>query len=224
MAKHRASTPHQVTPNQGAVRNIHSVIAPRTESGLERIIFFSDAVIAIAITLLALEIRLPEEAIAPSELTAQLLALIPRYLTYFISFFVIGLFWMSHHHMFEYIQTYDRGLIWINLIFLSLVAFIPFPTSVLGRFPGELSSVVLYAGVLVCLSLTRVWLWWYVYYRAHLTRPDTNPRAGRIELRRALWTGSVFGLSLLAAFWNPNWARYLWILLFPISLLTRPTT
>ena len=222
MAKRRVSTPQHVSPNKRAVRNIHSVIAPRTESGLERIIFFSDAVIAIAITLLALEIRLPEEAFPPSELAAQLLALTPRYVIFFISFFVIGLFWMSHHRMFEYVRSYDHGLIWINLIFLFLVAFIPFPTSVLGRFPAQLSSVVLYAGVLVCLSLTRVWMWWYVYYRAHLTRPDTSPRAGSVELRRAIGTGGVFGLSIIVAFWNPNWAMGLWLLLVPVSILTRP--
>ncbi|MEJ2710994.1 MAG: TMEM175 family protein [Anaerolineales bacterium] len=205
-----------------ADRYIRASLTPRTEKGLERIVFFSDAVIAIAITLLAIEIRLPDEAIAPSELTAALLSLIPRYLSFFISFFVIGLFWMSHHRMFEYIHTYNQGLIWINLIFLFLVAFIPFPTALIGRFPAEFSSVVFYAAVLVCLSLVRVWLWWYVYYRAHLIRPNTNPRAGRYELTRALLTAGVFGISILIAFWNPGWAMNFWILLLPIAILTRP--
>jgi uncharacterized membrane protein len=112
-----------------ADRYIRASLTPRTEKGLERIVFFSDAVIAIAITLLAIEIRLPDEAIAPSELTAALLSLIPRYLSFFISFFVIGLFWMSHHRMFEYLHTYDRGLIWINLILLLPIAILTRPPS-----------------------------------------------------------------------------------------------
>lgn len=211
----QGSTRHRTGSKAGAE------IIPRTELGLERIIFFSDAVMAIAITLLAIEIRVPEEAIASSDLIPALLASIPRILSFVISFFVIGVFWMSHHRMFEYIETYDRGLIWINLIFLFLIAFMPFPTAVLGRFPAELPSVVFYAGVIVCLSLVRIWLWWHVYYRAHLIRPGTHPRAGRFELTRGFWTAAVFGISILIAFWNPNWAMNFWILLFPIALLTR---
>lgn len=185
MPKRKPVNPQQLTKNHPAAVRSRTSITPHTEMGLERIVFFSDAVIAIAITLLALEIRLPEEAIAPSELTARLLELYPSYLTFFISFFVIGMFWMSHHRMFEYIHSYDRGLIWINLVFLFLVAFIPFPTSVLGRFPAEVASVIFYAAVLICLSLARVWLWWYVYYRAHLIHPSTDPprRAPRIGAR-----------------------------------------
>jgi uncharacterized membrane protein len=221
LAKHRAGHPEQGTANRRADKRTHTGITPRTELGLERIVFFSDAVMAIAITLLALEIRLPDEAIAPSDLTASLLALTPRYLSFFISFFVIGLFWMSHHRMFEYIHTYNRGLIWINLVFLFLVAFIPLPTAVLGRFPAQLVSVVFYAAVVVCLSLARMWFWWYVYYRAHLIRPDTDPRAGRFELTRSLWAGGVFGISILIAFWNPAWAMNFWLLLLPIAILTR---
>lgn len=124
--------------------------------------------------------------------------------------------------MFEYIRTYDRGLIWINLIFLFLVAFISFPTALIGRFPAEIPSVVFYAAVLVCLSLVRVWLWWYVYYQAHLIHAGTNPRAGRYELTRASWTAGVFGISILIAFWNPGWAMNLRILLLPIAIFTRP--
>jgi uncharacterized membrane protein len=221
MAKRRSTSPEHGKAGRRTSTSISTGIAPRTESGLERIIFFSDAVIAIAITLLALEIRLPDEAIAPSELASRLLALNPSYMTFFISFFVIGMFWMSHHRMFEYVHTYDRGLIWINLIFLFLVAFIPFPTAVLGRFPAELASVVLYAAVLVCLSLIRVWLWWYVYYQAHLVHPNTDPRAGRFELARSLATGGVFAFSILVAFSSPVWAMYSWLLLLPIGILTR---
>lgn len=126
--------------------------------------------------------------------------------------------------MFEYVHTYNHSLILINLIYLFLVAFIPFPTAVLGRFPAELPSVAFYAAVLVCLSLVRVWQWWYVYYRAHLIHPDTDPRAGRYELSRGLWTAGIFGVSILIAFQNPGLAMNFWILLLPIAILTRPSS
>ena len=221
MTKHKTNTHAQVSSNHLVNPPVLTDFVARTQTGLEQIAFFSDAVIAIAITLLALEIRLPDQAISLSNLAAVLLALTPRYLSFFISFFVIGLFWMSHHRVFEYIHTYDSGLIWINLVFLFLVAFVPFPTTVLGRFPAELPAVVLYAVVMVSLSLVRIWFWWYVYYRAKLVRPETDPRSGRYEFSRALWTAGNFGISIVIAFWSPGWAMGFWFLLLPITILIR---
>ena len=221
MPKHGVSSSEHDKPNRRADEHGSTDITPHSELGLERIAFFSDAVIAIAITLLALEVRLPDQVSAASELTAWLVTLIPRFVSFFISFFVIGMFWMSHHRMFEYLRTYDRVLIWINLIFLFLVAFTPFPTSVLGRFPAQFLSVVLYSSVVICLSLVRLWLWWYVYYRAHLVRPDADPRAGRFEMTRSLWAGGIFGISILIAFWSPAWAMNFWFFLVPLYIFTR---
>ena len=85
--------------------------------GLERMIFFSDAVFAIVITLLVLpltaEIDLPEGG---QDLTAHVWAQWPRVLSFLVSFLVIGQFWIAHHHMFEFIRGYDQGLLWLNLI------------------------------------------------------------------------------------------------------------
>jgi uncharacterized membrane protein len=196
-------------------------IAPHTELGFERIVFFSDAVTAIAITLLALEIRLPEGNLPASELVTALVGLLGRYVSFFISFFVIGLFWLSHHRMFEYIHTYDRTLLLLNLVYLFLVAFIPFPTAVLGRYPLEFASVVFYAGVVILLALVRIIFWWYIFYQAHLVSPETDPRVGWIELIPALITMSVFGVSIVIAFWEPKWAINFWIVIIPIRIFTR---
>ena len=196
-------------------------VAPHTELGFERIVFFSDAVTAIAITLLALEIRLPDVDLPASELVTALVGLMGRYVSFFISFFVIGLFWLSHHRMFEYIQTYDRTLLWLNLIYLFLIAFIPFPTAVLGRYPLEFASVVFYAGVVILLALVRIIFWWYIFYRAHLVGPETDPRVGWIEFFPALITMAVFGISIVIAFWDPKWAINLWIAIIPIRIFTR---
>ncbi len=95
-----------------------TVEADREEIGFERMVFFSDAVIAIAITLLALEIRLPDIPLTAAQLPTTLLEETPRFIAYFISFFVIGIFWLGHHRMFTYIRHYNVGLIWINLVFL----------------------------------------------------------------------------------------------------------
>jgi uncharacterized membrane protein len=97
---------------------------------LDRIVFFSDAVFAIAITLLVLNIEVPDipQGRVAQELPGQLLALWPKYFSYVISFLVILGFWMSHHGIFSHVKDYDKGLMWMNSLFLMCVAFLPFPS------------------------------------------------------------------------------------------------
>ena len=91
---------------------------------MHRIVNFSDAVFAIAITLLIPDIRVPEipEDLVAEELPAQLLALWPKYFGYVLGFVVINSFWNIHHSIFSAIRGYDRGLIWLNSLFLMFVA------------------------------------------------------------------------------------------------------
>ena len=110
--------------------------------GLERLLFFSDAVFAIAITLLALEIRLPslEGSLTNDQLFQDLLAIWPKYFSYALSFLVIGAFWMGHHRKFRFILRYDTNLILLNIFLLMGVAFIPFPTTVIGENENRTAS------------------------------------------------------------------------------------
>ena len=87
--------------------------------GMERLIFFSDAVFAIAITLLTLEIRLPatDGSLTNAELLQSILAIGPKYIAYIISFLVIGLFWIGHHRKFQLIRKYDGTLMFFKLAF-----------------------------------------------------------------------------------------------------------
>ena len=82
----------------------------------ERVVFFSDTVFAIAITLLALEIRLPEVEV--DALPQAILALLPEIAVYALSFLIVGVYWVSHHRMFQYIVRYDYTLIWLNLFYV----------------------------------------------------------------------------------------------------------
>jgi len=93
-------------------------------------VFFSDAVFAIAITLLVIDIRMPEgAAIADGhDLAAALWSLLPQFLGFLVSFVVIGSFWISHHRMFRLVRTMDGTLLFLDLLFLLFVAFIPFPS------------------------------------------------------------------------------------------------
>ena len=96
---------------------------------LERLVFFSDGVMAIAITLLVVELSIPA---ATEDVGDALLDRWPQMLSFVLSFLVIGIFWMAHHRIFRYVANLDQRLIWLNLLFLMCVAFLPFPTAVLG--------------------------------------------------------------------------------------------
>lgn len=128
--------------------------------GLDRLIFFSDAVVAIAITLLALEIRLPPSAgqLSNQELLRQLVDIWPSYLGYVVSFLVIGAFWIGHHRKFRLIQRYNSRLLFLNLLMLMTVAFIPFPTAVLSEY-GNRTATIFYALAVAVVGLTSALVW-----------------------------------------------------------------
>src|SRR5215469_16375933 len=102
------------------------------DQGMGRILALSDGVFAIAMTLLILQIAIPATA-GDGRLSRALLALWPRYLAYLLSFLVIARFWVIHHQAFRLIARFDTALVWLNLLLLLFVAFLPFPTSVLGQ-------------------------------------------------------------------------------------------
>jgi uncharacterized membrane protein len=183
--------------------------------GLERLVFFSDAVIAIAITLLVLEIKVPELELGAgsSELTRQVLALWPKYLGFLTSFWVIAFYWLSHHRTFRFIREYDSGLLRINMLVLFFIAFVPFPTALLFEYPAQWITVVLYAGTLAAIGLSMLWLWRYATQDHRLVEPSLSPLLIRSTFNRMLVTPAVFLVSILVAFFNPGLAMNCWLIL-----------
>jgi len=114
---------------------------------------FSDAVFAIAITLLVLEIKVPHSGAA---LGSELVNLWPSYLAYAISFIVLGAIWINHHAMFQHIIRVDHLFLFINIIFLMFVAFLPFPTAVLSQALHDRANISLatafYGGTLAVIG------------------------------------------------------------------------
>ena len=193
----------------------------RASSGLERLIFFSDAVIAIAITLLVLDIRLPE-VVGGSVLglARPLLNLWPKFLGYFVSFWVIALYWVAHHRCFRYIYRYDRRSIYLNFLFLMFIAFMPFPTGLLFNSPTQAASVMLYAGTAAGMGLSLAGLW--IYADHHRFIPADVPRAVARDIRlNLLLPPVVFLVSMCTAPFNATLAMYLWFLLIPVYIFRR---
>lgn len=170
----------------------------RAGGQLERLAFFSDAVFAIAITLLVIEVRMPELH-APTEESIRhaLVELIPKYIGFIVSFFVIGRFWLGHHRLFGLLARTDDRMIIANLILLLGIAFIPFPTAVFSDYPGAQTAGLFYAGWLVVAGLFNRRLV-KVAVRDHLLADDHD--AGlRKHLLRGTWLPILIGLGAMGA-------------------------
>jgi uncharacterized membrane protein len=192
------------------------------EAGLERLVFFSDAVFAIAITLLALEIRLPTDAVGLSDqqLLANLAGIWPKYLSFAISFLVIGNFWIAHHRRYRYIMRYDNNLLLLNLLVLMSIAFIPFPTAVISE-NGNRTATIFYALSIAATGLLSAVLWWYASRENHLLEKNFDAGMARRNLLSILTVPVVFLLSVGLAFIHPDLAKFSWILTMPAALIVR---
>jgi uncharacterized membrane protein len=189
------------------------------EEGIGRILALSDGVFAIAITLLILEIAVPATT-SDTDLPKALLDLWPRYLAYVLSFVVIARFWVTHHLAFRLIARYDTVLVWLNLLLLMFVAFLPFPTAVLGEHNGSPSAAVLYGAAVVLAGLASVAYWWYASGRGSLLRPDVGAARVRALRARGLTGPVFFALTLPIAAFAPYAAEVLWFLVFPLTRIT----
>jgi uncharacterized membrane protein len=125
---------------------------------LERVVFLSDAVFGIAITLLVLDIRFPS---VNASVGQQLLVVWPKLLSYSISFVVIATYWSAHHRTFSSLVELDQGLVWLNFLFLFFLVLIPFPTSVLGESDDFKGAWLLYAATMTFVGLSMTFMWSY---------------------------------------------------------------
>ncbi len=194
-----------------------------TGKSTDRLQFFSDAVFAIAMTLLVIDIAVPTVSLSVSdakldrELWAAIGAEWPHFLAYGISFAVIGVNWVGHHRKFAVTRAYDGGLITRNLVLLFFIAFVPYPTSLISEYGPSIPAIVFYASVVAILSLLQFWLWSYSYHRGFL---DEKVDLGmyRYVRRNLLVTPVIFLLSIpIGLIGGGIWAMYFWILTWPVS-------
>jgi uncharacterized membrane protein len=188
-------------------------------SGTERLVMFSDGVIAIAITLLVLDIRLPElpEHADSAALTAALLSIMPKIAAYALSFLVVGEFWYVHHMRFSHINRCDARLIWLNMLFLMTIGFVPFASSVLSEHPNA-TAYALYDGTMACVALLSAALWGYAIIGDRLVAPGLSAEIRRRSLVQPLRVAAVFVLSGVLAQVDVRAGRWAWLLLIPAAV------
>ncbi|MBA2285433.1 MAG: DUF1211 domain-containing protein [Ktedonobacteraceae bacterium] len=160
---------------------------------------FSDGVFAVAITLLVLNLQVPQLA-SGGLLNNELLHLLPKVLIYMLSFVVVGIYWVAHHNTFHYITHSDRTLLWLNILFLMCIVFIPFPTALLGQYSDQRTSIIIYTGTLVITGLVLQSLWWYVTNNYRLVDDEIDPQLVKKATRRNLMAPLIYLLAIGISF------------------------
>jgi uncharacterized membrane protein len=193
-----------------------------------RIEAFSDGVFAIAITLLIIEIGVPhlEDEPPGTTLPQALVGLWPSYLGYVISFLQIGVIWANHHNRFRFIERSDHGLLFLNILFLMCVAFIPFPTALLAEYLERTASEretagVIYAGTLAVTAVFFTLLWLYAAANRLVDR-NLDLSLVRAMTRRYLLGTVAYLLVFVLAYVNVAASLILIVILALLFVLPEP--
>ena len=171
------------------------------EGVVERLVFFSDAVFAIAITLLVIGLQAPVLSAADPDrsLVDALVGLAGHLFAFVVGFLVIGSYWVSHLRIFRVVGRLDLGLVWLNLGFLFWIVAMPFVTGTLGANNLSRGTVILFAAVQVAAGVFQVLLWRRATGHADLLRAEVPPTVARNVMLQLVQAPVVFALSMLVA-------------------------
>ena len=202
----------------------------KMEFQLERMILFSDAVFAIVITLMAIDIKIPETdsfALTPGELKHHLLHLVPIFLAYAFSFFFIGRTWYAHLQLFGFLKKYNAGLVFCNLLLLFSIGLFPFGASVLVHVTKSYLNFIVYFSILGLCQASQLYLRYYVLIKHPGLRNDRPIEKELLKYKLSISTVLVALVgSLLVVITNmfivdPEKKDYSVIWLLPVVIIIR---
>ena len=163
---------------------------------------FSDGVFAIVITLLILDIRIPD--VDYNHLLEALEKILPHIIAYVMSFLVIGLYWIFHHNTAQLVQKVDRPFIWMNIVFLLFVSFMPFPTMLMGKYPFTQIPVLIYGVNLLLANITGWIITVYTYKRDHLRTASFTPEIFKKQMKVYSIVNGLYIVAIAITFVNPT--------------------
>ena len=179
----------------------------RTDLG--RIVAFTDGFMAVAITLLVLNIEVPDLPTgSEGKLDQELLDLLPSLGAYALSFALVGRYWVVHHRMFEDLRSFDGTLMTLNLVFLALIGLVPFSSDLVDRYDQEPIAAAVFAATLGLAALVNTIMVRYIRRRGFAPAADEANRVGGIV---SLVIAVAFLVSIPAAFLSVTLARLIWV-------------
>ena len=184
----------------------------------QRLEAFTDGVYAIVITLLILDFRIPD--VQAAALGSALVRMLPQVGTYVLSFFIVGLYWLAHHRAASQIRQIDGTFVWLNLIWLLFVSVMPFPTSLLGRYPLQPIPIAIYGIDLILANITGFIITLYMKRHPELCVSAVSAEAVRALIPVYAVTNGVYGAAIVLA-WIFPWASYILYALVLAWLMVR---
>lgn len=177
-----------------------------------RVLGFSDAVFAFAATLLVLKIDLPNlgNGEFSTQLSSALIALWPTYLANIISFLIIGYYWLNHHAIFGLLSRLSKGIVWLNILFLVFLSFLPFPVELYGDYPMEKIAIGFYSMSLAIVGLFLLSIWKYANSH-NLINKNLTKRHIRYYTLRLLVAPVVFICATFLVIVDPIISQFSWI-------------
>jgi len=200
----------------------------KKEFQLERLILFSDAVFAIAITLLVIEIKIPEiheKPVTENAVLHKLAELIPKFVGFLVSFLLIGQYWIVHHRMFSFVINFTDRLIWLNILFLFAIALMPFSTGFYSEYVlrGVVTPVIFYTANIALLGLANFLMWRYLSNQKNNLTENLTPALAKYFSLRALTVPTIFVLFSFVYLYYPTIAFFIPILIpFIMRLIFNP--
>ncbi len=187
---------------------------------LERLVAFSDAVLAIVITLLVLGLEVPSvHKIPEQQLPEYLVDSIPSVLAYITSFLLVGMYWLQHYVIFHYVLHANRTLVVLNGLFLLTVSFLPFPTGLQAVYRGDMLAVVFFGCAHILCGLALLALWLYATHRHRLVAREV-PRCVVRSMTRRIAVGPTLSVLAIVASSCNVWAGKLLFLAIPVCYLS----
>jgi uncharacterized membrane protein len=175
-----------------------------TELSPERILMLTDGIFAIAMTILVLELHVPElaEHLSDADLHTALFALLPKFLSYVVSFAILGIYWVGHHNVFHFIKRVDRRFLWLNILFLLLIALIPFSAALLGNYGNSQISVIVYGTHLILLGIVLFVSWRYAARKKNLTNGTLSEEFIQTVERYILKGPAAYAIAIGVSFFS----------------------
>lgn len=181
----------------------------------DRIVTFTDGVLAIVVTLLVLDIAVPQisHSKVETELPKRLLELLPDVWSYATSFIILGFFWIAHNDQFHYIKRANRTLSWITVFYLMFIAFIPFSTALIGEYRDQEVSIIVYGINIIIVLIFGYLQWEYATKEHHLVDIDLDPNLITITSRRIFVGMILYAFGIVISFLNTQVSLALFILI-----------
>lgn len=178
-----------------------------------RLTMLTDGIFAIVMTLLVLELKLPEihGHVTPQSLLDALIHQAPHFISYIVSFIVLGNYWVAHHTEFQYINKLDHKLIWLNVLFLMFISLLPFSASLLGHYPDNTTAVVFYGANLLISGLIHMYIWIHAT-SSNLTEKGLPKKFIQFGNLLSLFAIIPYMAAIVLAFLDPRISIFIYIL------------